>query len=99
MTDSKDKTVDQQATGSIQKESRRKALKTTLIGGAVISTGVLPDKWKKPVLDSVILPSHAETTGDTDSGGPDTTTTGSPNVTENVTFNFTFSDWVDEQVS
>ena len=43
-------------------ESRRKAIKTTLAGCAVISTSILPDKWEKPALDSVLLPAHATMT-------------------------------------
>lgn len=41
---------------------RRKALKTILAGGGVISVGSnLPDTWKRPVLDAVSLPAHAQT--------------------------------------
>ena len=46
------------------KTSRRKVLRNTLIGGAVISTSAVPKKWSKPVLDSVLLPTHAATTDD-----------------------------------
>ena len=112
-----DSSKTQQVTGAEHKESRRKALKSTLIGGAVISASVAPDKWKKPVLDSVVLPAHAATTDDTDSGAPGNTTaaptaapttpeptttvdvTTTPRPNGNTAFNFTFSDWVDEQVS
>jgi hypothetical protein len=67
---------------SVQKETRRKVLRNTLIGGAVISTGALPEKWSKPVLDSVILPVHAETTDDSDSNpGGNPTTTAAPTTT------------------
>ena len=41
---------------------RRKVLKTTLAGGAVITTSIVPDKWKKPSMDSIMLPAHAATT-------------------------------------
>jgi hypothetical protein len=48
--------------GLEQKNARRKVLRNALIGGgAIISTNVLPDSWKKPLLNSVILPSHAQT--------------------------------------
>jgi len=43
-------------------QDRRRILKTTLAGGAVISTSVLPDSWKKPAVDHIILPAHADTT-------------------------------------
>ncbi len=41
---------------------RRKLLKTVAISGGVIgATQSMPEKWLKPVVDSVILPSHATT--------------------------------------
>ncbi len=44
--------------------TRRKALKKLLVGGgaAVAASHALPTKWTKPVVDSVILPAHAQTT-------------------------------------
>jgi hypothetical protein len=97
-------------TGADKKETRRKVLRNTLIGGAVISTGAaIPGKWSKPALEAVILPSHAATTDDTgtDPGentttaaptttATPTTTTGKPNV--NSTSAFNFSSWTDEIV-
>ena len=47
-----------------KQSDRRKVLKTTLAGGAVVTTSILPDTWKKPSMDSIVLPSHAETTND-----------------------------------
>jgi hypothetical protein len=45
-----------------QSRKRRNALKTILAGGGVISVGSnLPDNWKRPVLDAVSLPAHAQT--------------------------------------
>lgn len=42
--------------------SRRKLLKTIAAGsGAVIAGKSLPDNWTKPVVDSVVLPAHAQT--------------------------------------
>jgi len=44
-------------------ENRRKLLKTIVTGsGAVVAGNALPEGWAKPVVDSVILPAHAETT-------------------------------------
>ncbi len=40
-------------------DERRKILKTTLAGGAVITTSILPEKWEKPSMDSIVLPAHA----------------------------------------
>lgn len=43
-------------------ESRRKLLKKMAIGGATIAAGrSLPSEWSKPVVDSVLLPAHAQT--------------------------------------
>ena len=45
-------------------ESRRKLLKSFAAGsGAVVAGKSLPDSWHRPVVDSVILPGHAETSG------------------------------------
>ena len=43
-------------------ESRRKLLKSIAAGsGAVIAGKSLPDSWSRPVVDSVMLPAHAQT--------------------------------------
>jgi hypothetical protein len=43
-------------------ESRRKLLKSIAAGsGAVIAGKSLPENWSRPVVDSVMLPAHAET--------------------------------------
>ena len=47
--------------GANQKASRRKVLKHTLIGGTVISASVLPDRWTKPLINTVVTPAHAQT--------------------------------------
>jgi hypothetical protein len=45
------------------KQSRRKMLKSMAAGsGAVIAGKSMPEQWAKPVVDSVILPGHAQTT-------------------------------------
>ena len=52
-------------------DSRRKLLKSIAAGsGAVVAGKALPESWSKPIVDSVVLPAHAETTDDTDPGGP-----------------------------
>jgi hypothetical protein len=44
-------------------QSRRKLLKTIAAGsGAIIAGTILPDKWTKPVVNSIILPAHAQAT-------------------------------------
>jgi hypothetical protein len=43
-------------------DSRRKLLKSIAAGsGAVIAGKSLPENWAKPVVDSVMLPAHAQT--------------------------------------
>ena len=52
-------------------QSRRKALKQIAAGsGAVVAGSRLPENWTKPVIDSVILPSHAETSPATTTPAP-----------------------------
>ena len=48
--------------------SRRKLLKTSATAATVLAATELPKYWKSPVVNSVILPSHANTT---DGGGTD----------------------------
>ena len=57
MKKSTDNAIQDQPTG------RRKTLKKLLVGGGVAAVGsTLPTKWTKPVVDSIILPAHAQTT-------------------------------------
>ena len=45
------------------KQSRRKMLKSMAVGGGAVVAGKnLPDQWAKPMVDSVLLPAHAQTT-------------------------------------
>ncbi len=41
---------------------RRSTLKSLLLGGGALTLGSLPNQWVKPVVDTVALPAHAETT-------------------------------------
>ena len=41
---------------------RRRALKKLAAGGAVVGILGLSGKWSKPVVDSIVLPAHAQAT-------------------------------------
>ncbi len=50
-------------------KSRRTLLKSIAAGGgAVVAGKTLPDTWKKPVIDSVMMPAHAQTSDEFFSG-------------------------------
>ena len=51
-------------------ESRRKLLKSIAAGsGAIVAGKSLPESWSRPVVDSVMLPAHAQTSPATPSSG------------------------------
>ncbi len=54
-----DKKQDLKGNAESKESGRRKLLKA---GGVVASSYAVPEKWKKPVVDTVLLPSHAQTT-------------------------------------
>ena len=56
-------------------QSRRKALKTIAAGTAAAGAMALTGKWSKPVVDTIILPAHAQATN---GAGPVGTTTPAP---------------------
>ena len=44
-------------------KTRRKIIKSTAVGGGVFGTiKNVPETWTKPVIESVMLPAHAQTT-------------------------------------
>jgi len=45
------------------KNNRRKLLKALTLGGGAVTITKLPTTWSKPVLESVMLPAHAQTSG------------------------------------
>jgi hypothetical protein len=46
-------------------DSRRKLLKAAAAGGGVaVGLKALPEAWRKPVIDVVVLPAHAQVSGD-----------------------------------
>lgn len=70
------------------KQSRRKALKSMVAGsGAVIAGKSLPEEWAKPMVDSVLLPAHAQTS-------PPSPPSLACSVSGNVQGTFTVSDTI-----
>ena len=53
--------VDDNRKPSVNQE-RRKALKTIASGTAVAGALAISSKWSKPVVDTIILPAHAQAT-------------------------------------
>ncbi len=45
------------------KRSKRKLLKAITLGGSAATAFQIPRKWSKPIVDAVLLPSHAQTSG------------------------------------
>ncbi|MGH1542669.1 MAG: hypothetical protein ACRBHB_19775 [Arenicella sp.] len=60
MSDNKKNTNNKMSHTQVSK-ARRKVLTTFAIGGGVVAASQAPHKWVKPVLNSVILPAHAQT--------------------------------------
>ena len=59
-------------------ESRRAALRKILIGGgAITGAKFLPDEWTKPIVNAIVVPAHAQSTGPT-TAPPTTTTSTTP---------------------
>ena len=52
----------EQHTDSEANTGRRKAVKRLLVGGGVIGATAHSEKWTRPVMDSVVLPTHARMT-------------------------------------
>ena len=40
--------------------SRRRALKVLGVGGVVVATLALPSKWTRPVVETIVVPAHAQ---------------------------------------
>lgn len=43
--------------------SRRKLLERVALGGAAISVTLLPSQWVKPVVETIVVPAHAQVSG------------------------------------
>lgn len=81
MSDEKKNIEDSKEDGVEEIKSRREALRKILISGGVItSASFLPDKWVKPVVDSIVVPAHALTSTFAPTAGPTASPTVSPTV-------------------
>ncbi len=65
---------DQKTKDNESDSSRRTILKSLAASSAAVAgQEVLPEDWKKPLIDTVVLPTHAQATTDDDNdGGSDT---------------------------
>lgn len=57
-------------------QARRRTLKTAMLGGAAMIAA--PEKWARPIVNSVLLPAHAATTDDSGALTTGVTTTTAP---------------------
>lgn len=70
-----------------KKEARRKLLKSIVAGSGAITVGkVLPESWSRPVVDSVMLPAHAQTSQQ-DEAEPDSCVGDTVTIDSNDSFN------------
>jgi hypothetical protein len=74
---------------SSESESRRKLLKSIAAGsGAIVAGKSLPDSWSRPIVESVLLPAHAQTSGEEEPPTPSSGCTGgTPTPGTNLPFN------------
>lgn len=62
--ESQDKHADSHTDSDDLQGDRRANLRRLLVGGGVIgSSAIVPDKWSKAVVESVMLPAHAQSSG------------------------------------
>lgn len=52
-------------------KSRRRLLQLLAVGGVFAGGKMLPETWVKPVIDEVVLPTHAQMTAQDDEEEPD----------------------------
>jgi len=51
--------MDEQS-GKDQRPSRRRLLQILGVGGAIAATVALPGKWTRPVVETIVVPAHAQ---------------------------------------
>jgi len=53
----------QSPTPYVRHKGRRDAIRKLLIAGGMVSgAGALPESWTKPVIESIVIPAHAQGT-------------------------------------
>ena len=62
------------------RSNRRKLLKAITLGGSAVTAWKIPADWSRPVVESVTLPAHAQTTGE--DNVPNIVTTGTIDTTD-----------------
>jgi hypothetical protein len=55
--------ADQEKQSDARELSRRKLLERVALGGAAISVSLLPSRWVKPVVETIVVPAHAQVSG------------------------------------
>ena len=69
---------------SCYEKQRRAALKIIAAAGAAVGVAAVPDKWVRPVVETVVLPLHAQTSPPGPTTTPRPTTTEKPSPTTTV---------------
>lgn len=64
---------------NVRELSRRKLLQKLTVVGALASVPLIPAKWIKPVIDTIVVPAHAQTVS-----GPSPSASSSPPTTPTV---------------
>jgi len=73
--------MQKKTTKKLESKTRRGALKSASTSAFVaVAATQIPGQWKKPVVDSIIIPAHAVTTDIAGGGGDLTTTAVTPTV-------------------
>jgi len=65
-------------TNTVGEKNHSKARRRVIIGGGIIGASSVPEKWTSSLVESVVLPAHAATTGDDSGSGPGTGPTPTP---------------------
>lgn len=62
---------DKTGSQTTREQARRRILKRLVAGGGIVATErIIPQDWHRPVVESVILPAHAQTSPGTEEDKP-----------------------------